>query len=620
MRKKLLGLLAIAACTGAHAQPVRVAELADLSLEQLAQLSVTSASRRKERLIDVPASIFVVTRADIRRAGVTSLYEALRLAPNLHVVRGDANQYIATARGGLAGTANKMLMIVDGRTVYSPLFSGVFSDAQLVFLEDVERIEVISGPGSTLWGTNAVNGVISITTTSAARTVGPLASATLGEDERGVALRHGMPLGNGDVRAYVRHQHRLEGRVASGAPARDEAERTLVGARYDRHHDLGSVTTLQAEAYRSNVDNLTGARPLSGGHVLGRHRARIGGGEWFVQGYVDRTEREHAGSFRERRDTFDVEAQHALELGMHRLVWGGGYRASRDDTDTTPALGFMPEDRTLRLGSVFAQGTWQASAAVQATLGVRAEHNSYTGLEWLPNVRAKWNFSEDQLAWAALTRTVRSPSRIDRELVVPGAPPYLLVPGDFDSEIAKVAEIGWRGRPWAGATVSLTAFHHDFERLRTAEPRGAQLVFVNGGEGRVRGVEGWLDWSVTRDWRLVGGFMAMRDRYAARAGTLDTNGVGLGNDPERIVRLRSQWNLSHAWDFDVALRHVGALPQPAVPAYTVADVSLAWRPAPGLELRLNVANVTDRVHREFGTAQQAAVYGRSAWLKVTWSP
>jgi iron complex outermembrane receptor protein len=624
--KKFLPILA-AACIGATSSggvsaqaPLHVAELADLELEQLARLSVTSASRRPERLADVPASIFVITAEDIRRSGVTSLYEALRLAPNLTVVRGDASQYIATARGGLAGTANKMLVLVDGRTVYSPLFSGVFSDAQFVFLEDVERIEIVSGPGSTLYGTNAVNGVINVITKFAARTPGTLASVTAGEDERGASFRHGFAAGAGDARAYLRYHERDENALASGASARDSAERWFGGARYDGHWQGGTFTA-QAEGYQADVDNLGGLRPLSGGHVLARYRgARAGGGDVLAQAYYDRTEREHTGSFAEVRDTVDAEAQLGSRWGAHQVVWGGNYRVSRDRTVTTPALGFMPEERTLRLASLYAQDDWQASPALKATFGVRAEHNSYTGLEWLPNVRVSYQAAPDHLAWAALTRTVRSPSRIDRELVVPGQPPYAVVPGDFQSEIAKVAELGYRGRLGGRMTLSLTAFHHEFERLRTVEPSGGALAFGNGGEGRVHGVEGWIDWAVTRDWRLVGGFVAMRSRFEVAPGRVDLGGGGLGNDPERTATLRSQWNMTRAVDFDVAIRHVGELPAPHVPAYTVLDLSVGWRVSRTVELTLSVANALDKVHREFSTAGTGAVFGRSALLKATWTP
>lgn len=602
----------------ANAQAMHVAELADMDLEQLASLSVASASRRVERLVDTPVSIYVITAEDIRRSGATSIYEALRLAPNLAVVQGDSNQYVATARGGLAGTANKMLMLIDGRTVYSPLFSGVFSDAQFVFLEDVERIEVVSGPGSTLYGTNAVNGVISVITKSAARTAGTLVSAGVGEYDRSAGARHGFTAGEGDARAYVRYQERDERRLASGASARDAAECWLAGARYDRHWEGGSLTG-QAEAYRADVDNLGGFRPLSGGHVLGRYRTRQFGGDLLVQAYYDRTEREHRGSFAEVRDIADVESQMGSTWGSHQVVWGGNYRESRDRTVTTTALGFVPEGRTLRLSSLYAQDTWQVGRGLHLIFGVRAEHNDYTGLEWLPNARISYAPAPDQLAWGAITRTVRSPSRLDRELVVPGAPPYLLVPGRFQSEIAKVAELGYRARIAQSSTLSLTAFHHDFERLRTLEAGEGALVFANGGEGRVYGVEGWIDVAATRDWRLLGGFVAMRNRFAT-PGRIDVGGGGLGNDAELTATLRSLWNVHRAVDLDVALRHVGELPSPRVPAYTVADVSVGWRVARRVVLTLRVANVLDREHREFAEAGTGAVFGRSAHLKVTWTP
>ncbi|HET9470498.1 MAG TPA: TonB-dependent receptor plug domain-containing protein, partial [Usitatibacter sp.] len=230
---KNLPIAVLAAVTALGAAPpaaaddtVRVADLADFSLEQLANLKVTSVSRREERLVEAPASIFVITAEDIRRSGATSLGEALRLAPNLMVIRGDASQFVASARGGLAGTANKMLVLVDGRTVYSPLFSGVFWDAQDLVLEDIDRIEVISGPGSTLWGTNAVNGVINILTKPAARTQGTLGVAYGGTDERGATVRVGAPLAaDGAYRVYAKYAERNSLPLASGASAHDASER-----------------------------------------------------------------------------------------------------------------------------------------------------------------------------------------------------------------------------------------------------------------------------------------------------------------------------------------------------------------------------------------------------------
>ncbi|HET7729654.1 MAG TPA: TonB-dependent receptor plug domain-containing protein, partial [Usitatibacter sp.] len=329
-----LALVFLGAASAASAMPVgdpapiRLAELADLSLEQLANVTVTSASRHEERAIEAPASIFVLTAEDIRRSGATSLPELLRLAPNLQVIRGDTSQYIVSARGGLSGTANKMLVLVDGRTIYTPLFSGVFYDAQVLMLEDLERVEVISGPGSTLWGTNAVNGVINIVTKPAARTQGALLAAGAGDMEKGVSARAGAPFTDGHYRVYGRYFERAAHERAGGLTAFDQAERWQAGFRADWERG-GRTTTVQGDLYGAKVDNLGGARDMAGGNLLGRWRIPTGAdGDVMVQAFYDRTEREHEGSFREKRDTFDVEVQRSLRRARHEMVLGAGYRAS----------------------------------------------------------------------------------------------------------------------------------------------------------------------------------------------------------------------------------------------------------------------------------------------------
>lgn len=602
---------------------MQLADLADLSLEQLANVTVTSASRRPERVLDAPASIFVLTAEDIRRSGATTLPEALRLAPNLQVVRGDTSQYVISARGGLSGTANKMLVLMDGRTVYTPLFAGVFWDAQNVMIEDIDRIEVISGPGSTLWGTNAVNGVINITTRSAGRTQGGLVAVGGGDQEKGLSLRMGGTLADeGHYRVYAKYFERAGHQLASGASARDEAERWQTGFRSDWERS-GSTVTVQGDLYKANVDNLGGVRPLSGANVLGRWRARPGStAEFFVQAYFDRTEREHAGSFKEERDTFDVEFQQSLRpRGGPALTWGGGYRVSRDRTEATPVLTFMPLERTLNLANVFVQGEAQVHRNVRATAGLRAERNPYTGVEWLPNLRLQMTLSPDQLLWTAATRAVRSPSRIDRDLQIPGMPPFVVVANDsYQSEIAKVVELGYRAQLRPGVTVSLTAFHHDFTRLRTVGAFPAGLQFANDAEGRNNGLEGWADVTVTRDWRLVGGFVLMREKFNVVEGRTDLGAPSLGNDPKRTATLRSLWNVTRAHEIDLAWHYVGALPSPEVPAYSILNARFGWRPARDLELSLSVNNALDRKHSEFGSAAERAVLGRNVYFKVTWAP
>jgi len=619
----LATLVAAWGAAAAATAPVRLAELADLTLEQLTNITVTSASRREEKLIEAPASIFVLTAEDIRRSGATTLPEVLRLAPNLQVVRGDASQYVITARGNISGTANKMLVLVDGRTIYTPLFAGVFWDAQDVMIEDLERIEVISGPGSTLWGANAVNGVINITTKSAAKTQGMLAAVGAGNQERGAGVRAGGALsGDGHYRAYAKYFERSDHALASGASAKDASERWQSGFRMDWERAARSLT-VQGDLYAANVDNIGGARDLAGGNLLARWRLHRGpGSDLMLQAYYDRTEREHAGSFREKRDTVEVELQHAMRgPGIHELVWGAAYKASRDVTVNTPLLGFMPTERTLGLASIYAQDELAVTRKLRATVGLRAERNSYTGLEWLPNLRLSYAFSSDQLVWSTLTRAVRSPSRIDRDLVIPGIPPFVLVNNDtFRSEIANVAEIGYRAQVRPGASVSLTAFHHAFHDLRTVEPASPGLVIANGGEGRTSGLEGWADVAFSRDWRVIGGFTVLHEKFRLAPGRVDLSGASLGNDPKRTATLRSLWNPTRSHELDLAVRYIGDLPNPQVPAHTVVDLRAGWRPWKEIELALLVGNVLNRRYSEIGAAAERAVFERSVLLKVTWTP
>lgn len=626
MKKLPIAALAAATALGAAIpaaadDAVRVADLADYSLEQLANLKVTSVSRREERLVEAPASIFVITAEDIRRSGVMSVADALRLAPNLMVVRGDASQYIASARGGLAGTANKMLVLVDGRTIYSPLFSGVFWDAQDLVLADIDRIEVISGPGSTLWGTNAVNGVINILTKPAAQTQGALGVAYGGTDERGATVRVGAPLAaDGAYRVYAKYAERNSLALPTGASAQDASERFQSGFRADWTGGAGG-TTVQGDAYRANVDNLGGPRDLSGANLLGRwRRALDSGSELMLQGYYDHTRRTHQGTFEETLDTLDVELVHTLRaLGRHEINWGAGYRSSRDRTGVTPVLALLPHDRTLPIATAFAQDELALTQAFHVTAGARAEHNVYTGLEWLPNLRFSWALTPDHLVWGALTRTVRSPSRIDRDLVIPGQPPFAIVSNDtFQSEVADVAELGYRARVAPGASISITAFHHRLRNLRTLEPGGGALEVSNGASGRITGVEGWTDWTVTPDWRLVGGFTAMNEETTLDPGHVNLTEPPLGDNPKRTASLRSLWNVTPDCEVDLAWRYQGRLESPVIPSYSVVDVRLGWRISRRLDASLLVANALDRRHVEFTGA--AAELRRAALVRITWTP
>lgn len=603
---------------------VSASDFADLSLEQLSNIEVTSVSRRAERLSDAPASIFVITAEDIRRSGVTSLPEALRLAPNLQVARTSASQYAVSARGFNNSIGNKLLVLIDGRTIYTPLFSGVFWDAQDTMLEDVERIEVISGPGATLWGANAVNGVINVITRAASETQGALLTAGAGNRETGGGFRYGGALGaDGHYRVYAKGLDLQHTETSSGAAVRDGFDKGQAGFRAD----WGGVNrgfTLQGDVYSADEEqSVPGKIKLKGANLLARWNRQLGDGSSFrLQTYYDRTEREQPGTFAEQLDTFDIEFQHAVPLAAeHKLLWGAGYRYSRDHVQNSPVLAFLPADKDLRWANIFVQDELPLTASLNLTVGGKLESNVYTGVEFLPSARLAWKFADNQLLWGALSRAVRAPSRLDRDFFIPGRAPFLLAGGpDFQSEVSKVIEVGYRAQPVSAITYSITAFHHIHDKLRSIEPGpGGTFVLANKIEGTTDGVEAWAAYQATRAWRLTGGLMLLKQHLHRKPDSLDPTGPSaLGNDPDHQWMLRSAYDLTDRHEFDVIVRHVGALPSPSVPAYTAVDARFGWRLAHGVELSLTLQNLFDPGHPEFGSLATRSEFERSLFLKLLW--
>jgi iron complex outermembrane receptor protein len=625
----LLALVLAFPAGGANAAEQAGASLVDFSLEQLADIVVTSVSRQETRLAEAPASIFIISGADIRRAGATSLPEALRLAPNLQVARADARGYAITARGFSSTIENKLLVLIDGRSVYSPLFSGVFWDAQDVVMEDIERIEVISGPGATIWGANAVNGVINIITRAAGDTQGGLLVAGAGSEARSGALRYGGALGNGGhYRVYGQYSDVAGTRNEAGVSARNGMRRRQAGFRADWNGAVHDVT-VSGDGYQGTLDAASGVPTrIAGANLVGRVNSRLAdGSELRLQAYLDHTERDQDNSGAQILDTLDLDAQRGMRIGAaHSVIWGGGYRYSRDRLEGGPVLSFMPALRNEHWANVFAQDEITLRDALRLTLGVKLEHNGYTGMEVLPNAHLAWSVDADSLLWAGASRTVRSPSRIDRDLWLvdrsgrPGAPRYAIEGGpQFDSETAKVLELGYRGQQSAALTYSATLFYSDYDKLRTLEPvagQGAQ--FRNMGEGTARGLEMWGRWQVRENWRLSGGAVLQRIRTGLLPASLDASGAtGLAtNDPTHYWSLRSSHDLADDLQADLMLRHVGSLPAPAVPSYSELDARIAWQPRRNVELSLTGQNLLHRAHAEFGAAATRQLFERAVLLKL----
>jgi iron complex outermembrane receptor protein len=620
LRAGALAALLLAAAARAGAQ-VAAASLADLSLEQLSSIEVTSVGKRVQRLADVPGSVYVISQEDIRRSGALTIPEVLRLAPNLQVARADANQYAITARGFNSVLANKMLVLVDGRTVYSPLFSGVFWEALDALLEDIERIEVLSGAGGTLYGSNAVNGVINIITRSAAETTGGLFKIGAGNQDNVASARWGGTTQDGlHWRVYGKRYQTDNTHTESGAATADASRRVQAGFRADRIRDNNHFT-LQGDVYDLEADQLPQARQVRGGNLLARWTQDQGpGSRSQAQVYVDRAERMQPGAVDDVLDTFDIEFQQTSRPApAHDLLWGAGYRVQRDRLDNLApaALQFVPANRTLRLADVFLQDEITLRPGLRATLGLKAEHNSYTGLEWLPNARLAWQAAPDHLVWAAASRAVRTPARIDRDVITPQ---LTLGGSDFDSEVARVFELGLRGQPSAGVSYSVALFHHRFDRLRSVEVRPGGLAFGNGYNGRLTGLEAWAKWRIANDWRAHAGFVHQRLRLGTEPGSTAAPGgqSQLGNDPRNRAQFGVSWDITPSMELDVFVRHVGALPLPAVPSYTAVDLRWGWRVRPDLELSLAVRNLTDKHHVEWGAPATRAQLDRSVFLKAVW--
>jgi iron complex outermembrane receptor protein len=614
------------------------AEFADLSIEELANIDVTSVSKRPERLQDAPASVFVITADDIRRAGSRSLPEALRLAPNLQVARASNTAYYISARG-MNGTsnspANKLLVMIDGRSVYSPLFSGVFWDEPDVMLEDVERIEVISGPGGTLWGVNAVNGVINIITRHADDTRGDQLVLRGDSDGAQAAFRHGAGGPGHSWRIYGKVFGLGHGELANGKPIDDAWDQGQVGMRADwtRGADRFSVNgnawrgrqgqpvpgAVAAPGASTGLDDIV----TRGANLTGRwERTLDNGGSVSAQAYADHRYREVPPTFTDSVGIADLQVQHSLPaMGTHSIVWGGEYRYSRDHVTNSRFVAFLPASDRQAWASLFAQDEITLADSLRLTAGARYERNPYTGAQLLPTLRLSWRVSPAHSLWAGYSRTVRAPSRLDVDAYVPGAAPFLLAGGPrVRSEVARVFEIGYRGQVGQDMSYSVTAFRNLYDHLRTTDivNGGSTIEFGNQMEGRAHGVEAWGSYQVSEAWRLSAGVTALRERFSLTPGSVDAGSVATtGADPAYTAQLRSSYAFDGTREMEVALRRVGALGRPAVPGYTALDLRFGWRFAPGMELSVIGANLNGG-HREYGVEQFASEVPRSVGVKLVW--
>jgi iron complex outermembrane receptor protein len=619
----LLGALLVSMSCCASSATLTSNHLADMSFEELGNIEVTSVSKKTERLADAAASVFVITGEEIRRSGATSIPEALRLAPNLQVAQIDAQRYAISARGFNNSVGNKLLVLLDGRIAYTPLFSGVFWDTQDVLIEDIDRIEVISGPGGTLWGTNAVNGVINVITRSAADTQGGLYTVGAGKYHEGVASRYGGKLGNGGhYRVYGKHSDRDNTTRENGSVVRDGWNRTQAGFRSDWGSEKDRFT-LQGDAYTGKLDQPASQADISGLNLMTRWQRKSGDGSaTSVHAYYDHTVRNFPGSYREALDIVNGEFQHSFQpVGRHSVVVGASYRHAWDRVANSTTQAFLPANVQQKWISLFTQDEIALDTDLRLILGARLERNDYTGLEFLPSGRLAWKLSDRQLLWTAASRTVRAPSRLDRDLYAPAQAPFVLRGNtSFRSEVANVIELGYRSTPMPAFSYSVTAFHTKYDHLRSIEthPSGGYVI-GNQMEGTTTGIETWATYQATDTWRLSAGYTAFKDRLRLKAGSTDPIGTSAaGNNPAHTWQLRSTLNVAPRAELDVTLRHVAALPLPAIPAYTTLDARFGWKLRQDLELSLTGQNLLDQNHAEFGTSPNRSRISPGIFVKLVW--
>jgi iron complex outermembrane receptor protein len=622
----VLRLAILGMCSAAPAYAATTTtDLTELSLDELMNVEVTSVSKKAERLSDAATSIFVITQEDIRRSGYTSIPEILRLAPNLQVARVDSSQYAITARGFNSTTANKLLVLIDGRTVYTPLFSGVFWDVQDTLLEDIERIEVISGPGGTLWGSNAVNGVINIITRRSQDTTGGLVSLGAGTKERGAGVRYGAKLGEDTTfRVYGKGFNRDPLTVGNGTGVQDWWNKGQVGFRADWSRGSDALT-LQGDGYTGTIAQVGDDKSISGANLLGRWNTTLQNGSTLqIQGYFDRTRRVYPGSFSELLDTYDIEAQHRFKLATrHEIVWGGGYRMMHDAVTNSTGLAFLPNVRPLTRINGFIQDSIALQERLTLTLGVKLETNSYSGLEVQPNVRLAWKFRDDALLWSAISRAVRTPSRLDTDLFAPGQAPFLLAGGpNFKAERLIAYEVGYRMQPTSQISFSISTFYNMYDNLRSIEPGpGGALPFTltNKMKGYTYGVETWGSYRVFDWWRMSAGYNYIKEKLGFESDSRDSNTAAHGNDPSHQFSARSAVNVAQNLDWDLGLRVIGALESPDVPNYVALDTRIGWTFMKGAELSLIGYNLLDHNHPEFGSVTNRSEPPRAFYAKFVWS-
>ncbi len=638
-------------------------KLLDTPLKDLMNMEVTSVSKKSEKATEAAAAIYVITQEDIKRSGVASIPEALRMAPGIQVSRINASAWEVTSRGSASRSQfeNKLLVLIDGRSVYNPLFSGVLWEEQSTPLEDIDRIEVIRGPGSTLWGANAVNGVINIITKNSKNTQGTLVSAGAGSFEKfsGMARQGGKINDNTTYRAYVQDYENGNTKGLNGNSINDSWHMSRTGFRADGDNKQGTNYTIQGDLYQGKkneqfdlLPSLTGSfnpsaglvvnapdtHNMLGGNLLGSYNKKLDdGSDLDIQLYYDYTQR-GLDIFSQKVSTIDFDAQHSINLSEnHAFLWGVGYRLISYDLGGSDILRYkaVDEQSSVNLFNSFLQDKIQlVPDELFLTLGSKFEHNEYTGFEFEPNVRLTWLPTSNQTVWSAVSRAVRTPSINERNLTqiiaaFPG-PAYgaYTVDGRLESEDLIAYELGYRIQPTDKLSFDVTGFVNDYSNLRTFEQSGpiapdiaASYTLSNKASGMNKGLEFSSNWEITKNWSLSGGYSYIDSHIKLDRDSTDNlfGSTDKERSPRNMFNARSHYKIADQLQMNNTLYYVAKLPTDQVPSYYRLDTNVIWNVSDGIDLSLVGQNLLDGEHQEFGgaTYNSPSEIPRSVFGKVT---
>lgn len=635
--------------------------LRQMTLSDLGNVEVTTVSKEPEEVWKTPAAVFVLTQEDIRRSGATSIPEALRLVPGVEVAQVDSDHWSVSIRGFAAALASKILVLIDGRSVYTPLFAGVYWQVQNTPIEDIERIEVIRGPGGTIWGANAVDGIVNIITKNARNTHGTLVSTGGGDVDQGLGTaRYGSGTSRGlNYRIYGMGFTRGPDFHTEG-PNFDDWRMGQAGFRTDWDHGSRDSFTFQGDIYREIAGEASqyslystpsqvyvyGDGQFSGGNLLARWKRTVNAGSDFqIQAYFDRTNH-FEPEYGETRNTFDVDFLHHLTLPWQQdFLWGLGMRISpANDIQTVPTIEFIPYKMTDQVYSGFAQDTIPLFAKrLSFTLGSKLEHNNYSGFEVQPSGRLLWTPTPHQSFWGAVTRAVRTPSRIDEDIQLTdfggfesGLPVYLRVYGNrqFQSEELLAYEVGYRTLVKSHFYIDLALYYNDYNDIysyqveapfleTTPAPVHAVLPLLtsNGIRGNTKGFEITPDWKPLSWWQVRPSYSHLEMELEDKPGSNDPSSVGVydGSSPKHEFSVQSLVNLPRKLEFDQTYRYVSALPAQTVASYQTVDARFGWHLTKQMEFSVNGRNLLQPHFAQFGGDPGGPVeVRRSVYASLTW--